>query len=275
MEKYLFENSFDVDPPLTPAEQAFEPPVYSEEELAVAQSESFAKGKAQGQETALEGIEQTTAAALSAIAARLEAVAAELAEVNERRGRQSLQAAVTILRKLFPELARRHGLDEIEAAIAACLERLHDEPRVVIRTADSLLDRLAERIDPIAEACGFAGKVVLLSDDALSLSEVRIEWADGGAERDTGRLWQEVDQILADALAPRPAETGSAAEPTPPRKANMEDSAIAEAGVEDPSAEDNAAAGAASNDPAAMDNADADGKAATPATDHNVAETVT
>lgn len=241
-EKYLFENSFDVEPPPAPAEEVPEPTSYSEEELAAAVGEGFAKGKTDGYESALQGIEQTSAQALSAIAARLEAVVAELAEVNERREHQSLQAAVTILRKLFPELARRHGLDEIEAAVAACLEHLQDEPRVVVRTADSLVDVLRERIDPLAEACGFEGKIVLLADEALSSSDVRIEWADGGAERDTGRLWDEVGQILADSLGLLSAEAEPTAGETPPQQAEPDDNAMAEAMVEGPAAEDNAVA---------------------------------
>jgi len=240
-EKYLFETSFDAEPPPpTPAEEAPEPIVYSEEELAAARSESFAKGKTDGYESARQDIEQATAEALGAIAAQLKDTAAELAEVNQRREHQSLQAAVTILRKLFPELARRHGLEEIEAAIAACLERLHDEPRVVVRTADSLVDRLCERIDPLAEACGFEGKIVLLSDQALSSSDVRIEWADGGAERDTDRLWDDVDQILADSLGLLSAEADTAAGQTPPKPAEGEENAIAEAVIEDPFTEDTA-----------------------------------
>lgn len=249
MEKYLFETSFDVEPPPpTPAEETPEPAVYSAEELTAAQDESFAKGKTEGYESARQDIEQATGQALGAIAARLEATAAELAEVNERHLRQSLQAAVTILRKLFPELARRHGLGEIEAAIAACLERLRDEPRVVIRTADALVDLLCERIDPLAESCGFEGKIVLLSDPALASGDVRVEWADGGAERDGERLWAEVDQILADSLAPLPAEAAPAAGRAPPEHPVVDDDAVAETLAEAPATEDTATEDTATED---------------------------
>lgn len=212
MEKYLFETSFDVEqPPPAPEEEVVPPTVYSEEELATAESASFVKGHAEGLDSALQGIEQTTAQALTAIAAQLEAAAGQQAEANERCERQSLQAAVTILRKLFPESARRHALDEVEGTLAACLATLHDEPRVVVRTAADLVDTLSERIDPLAEASGFAGKIALLPDETLSPSDVRVEWADGGVERDTGRLWDEVERILAATLGDSPAETVSPA----------------------------------------------------------------
>ncbi len=47
---------------------------------------------------------------------------------------------------------------------------------------------------------------MLLADEALSLEGGRIEWADGGAERDPHRLMNEIDAALARILA-APAET--------------------------------------------------------------------
>ncbi len=86
---------------------------------------------------------------------------------------------------------------------------------MVIRIADALLDPLRERLDEVAAKAAFDGKVVLLADEALAPSDVRVEWADGGAERDTGRLWAEIDQVLERNLgdsrlgAPAPGDTAA------------------------------------------------------------------
>ena len=45
-----------------------------------------------------------------------------------------------------------------------------------------------------------AGRIVLLADETLGLGDARVEWADGGAERDTGRLMRDIDGALARAL---------------------------------------------------------------------------
>src|SRR3546814_20658275 len=63
------------------------------------------------------------------------------------RRRDSLEAALTVVRKLFPQLARSHGLDELHAVVEQCLERLRDEPQVVIRCADADLDALQTRAE--------------------------------------------------------------------------------------------------------------------------------
>ena len=42
--------------------------------------------------------------------------------------------------------------------------------------------------------------MVLLSDDGLGISDCRIEWADGGAERNVERIWKDVEELVSRAL---------------------------------------------------------------------------
>src|SRR3546814_12442230 len=106
------------------------------------------------------------------------------------------------LSTLFPQLARSHGLDELHAVVEQCLERLRDEPRVVIRCADADLDALQTRAEQAAARSGFEGKLVFLADERLKTGDLRVEWADGGAERNQKALWQEIDAVIARVLAP-------------------------------------------------------------------------
>src|SRR3546814_12394205 len=109
------------------------------------------------------------------------------------RRRDSLEAALTVVRKLFPQLARSHGLDELHAVVEQCLERLRDEPRVVIRCADADLDALQTRAEQAAARSGFEGKLVFLADERLKTGDLRVQWADGGAERNQKALWRGID----------------------------------------------------------------------------------
>ena len=65
-------------------------------------------------------------------------------------------------------------------------------------------------IAPLAASTGFPGKLVILGDESLAGSDCRVEWADGGAERDTARTWQEIEAAVALACArienPEPAQ---------------------------------------------------------------------
>ena len=221
-EKFLFDNSFDKEQTAkakaAAAAQAVaeEPPAptFSEEELAAARQAAFAEGKAAGVAEAETCHAARLAAAVEILPPQLAAIAQDVAAEADARRRDSLEAALTVIRKLFPQLARTHGLDEVHAVIEQCLERLRDEPRVVIRCADADLDALRERAEHATARSGFEGKLVFLADERLASGDLRVEWADGGAERDQARLWQEIDAVIARALTPA-GETSKNNAPAP------------------------------------------------------------
>ena len=101
--------------------------------------------------------------------------------------------------------------------LGAVITDLIDEPRMVIRVADADLDALSEQIDTIATRRGFAGKVVLLAEPSVASGDCRIEWADGGVERDSARLWHDIDLAVARLLGDghdRPDVSGTARHPS-------------------------------------------------------------
>lgn len=191
--KFLFETSFDAGAaaPKQPAKKSFNP---AELEAACAAAEK--SGHAAGRAAAIKEIESRAATALEAIAARL---ARDLATIHERHAaqlRDTLGAAGEITRRLFPALAERHEFTEIESLFADCVARLAEEPRLLVRAPESLVDALKPRLDGVAERAGYAGRVILLGDPALRDGQTRIEWADGGVERDSARIWAEIDTVL-------------------------------------------------------------------------------
>lgn len=208
-QKFLFDTSFDghttrraEKPAPAPKPAVPEEPTFSKGELEAARSEALASGREQGLAEAQRAAESTSAQALAAIEQGLSTLAANQEALAAENARNSLAAAVTIVRKLLPAFSKKYALDEIESVVSECLERLRDEPRVVVRVADALLDSLRDRLSPIARAAGFHGKIVLLSDETLQDSAVRVEWADGGAERDPAQTWREIDEMLARGLGP-------------------------------------------------------------------------
>jgi flagellar assembly protein FliH len=209
-EKFLFDTSFDAEQSAkakaaaAPEAVVEEPPAptFSEAELAAAREAAFAEGKAAGIAQAENAHSARLAAAVEALPPVIADMAETVAAEAEDRRRTTLEAALTVVRKLFPQLARAHGLEEAHAVIAACLERLRDEPRVVVRCADGDLDALRERAEQSTARGGFQGKIVFLADERLAPGDLRVEWADGGAERDQAALWQEIDAVIARAVSP-------------------------------------------------------------------------
>ncbi|MBF0269073.1 MAG: flagellar assembly protein FliH [Alphaproteobacteria bacterium] len=212
--KFMFDLSFD-KPVVKPqpknvvedVEEASEPeppppPVFTEEELYFAREESYQKGREDGLREAEESrafLESNAERAISEQLAGLFAAEKRSAEANQRA---SIQVAQALLRKLAPGLAKREGLGDIEGLLRDCLMRLGKEPRVVVRVAEELTEGVRAKIDGLVTESGFEGRVVVIGAPGLASTDCKVEWADGGAERDFERLLAEVDAVVERYLAP-------------------------------------------------------------------------
>jgi flagellar assembly protein FliH len=217
--KFLFENSFDAEArAATPAA-----PVvirqYTEQDLLSARSEGYADGEAAGRAAALAAIEQASQTALSEIAAHLGDLGGQIAALRGQAIGEAVKVVNAAIHKIVPELARRNAMNEIERLIRECLQAIYDEPRVVVRAHDGVIATLHGRIDGIAATCGFNGKIVLFGDEQLSEADCRVEWADGGAERNLGEMWKQIDAALARAIE-GPAAEAPALDPARPETIN-------------------------------------------------------
>lgn len=194
--KFLFDRDFDAEENMARTAPQSEMPRYTGAELEEARAAAHMEGFAAGQAAAENEIARRVADTADAIGVKLKHVLSESTKYHETRAREAVVAATEIVRRLLPVLGKREAMAEIEALIADCLGRLHDEPRLVIRVTDELLDPIRQRIDQLTGAAGFTGRVIFLADDTLKAGDVRIEWADGGADRDSTALWRDIENAI-------------------------------------------------------------------------------
>lgn len=222
--KFLFDNSFDA------AEQTFGPaPVaapkhYTEEDLAAARDEGFAQGEAAARAAAMVSIEQASAKTLAAIGAQLNNASQDIERIRAQILKDSLKLVSAAIGKIVPTMARHNALAEIERLIRDCLQAIYDEPRVVVRAHDRVIAALQDRVNTLASSSGFHGKIMLFPDEQLNETDCRVEWADGGAERNLDDMWSQIDTALqrmmdGDAAASSTADTGANTDADTPSKA--------------------------------------------------------
>ncbi len=169
--------------------------------MAAGQNTGYERGKAEVEAT----VNNRIANALSQIADGVSRLLATHEAGNAMRSEQPVHLAMAIVRKLLPEWARRGGMAEVEAMVRTCLTDLIDEPRLVIRVAEDTMGLVRDHLDRTVGASGFGAKLMVIGDPSIAPGGCRIEWAEGGMERDTAQLLAEIERRAAHMLeAPAP-----------------------------------------------------------------------
>jgi flagellar assembly protein FliH len=209
--KFQFENSFDANEHgMTSARD------FTLEDIEEARQQGFEDGKATGVAEAKAAIDRSVADALTVAGQGLETLGPALVELRAGIEAEALQTVTTIVRKIVPYYAQTHGYDEVEALLRDCLSAAYDEPRIVVRAHDSVLGSLTDHLDDLTKSSGFNGNLVLFEDQDLAPGDCRVEWADGGAERDIKRVWENIELAITRFTQEQPApESSTAAELEP------------------------------------------------------------
>lgn len=210
--KYLFDLSFDQ--PQGPVAVRFgrapAEPTFTRAELDAACAAARQDGHQAGSAEASAATEARLAEATEALASGLASLIARADEIRRETETRAIELMRLVTAKAVPTLARKAPVGEIETMVIECLREAAEEPRIVLRVAPELFEPMRQRLDAIAQSHGFAGKFVLLVDESIGPADARLEWADGGAERNAARLARELDAALERALlnptsAPEPS----------------------------------------------------------------------
>lgn len=195
--RFLFDLSFDdeVERRNAPKKEK-EKPTFSEEDLETAKKEAHAAGMAAGKNAMLDSQQQQMNLMLNALENKLKNILDQATDYHDKQMSQMRQIALVIMRKLMPAYVKDHGFAEIEEIVERTIIDMNQEPRLVIRVAQEQFELANERLNALARQQAYAGKLIILEDADLASSDCRIEWADGGIERDERALWHEIDRIL-------------------------------------------------------------------------------
>jgi flagellar assembly protein FliH len=200
--KYLFDLDFaaGTDPaekPIAPSDHAIK--------LAEAESRGFRDGFAAAEKEGTAVAERRTAAAFEQIGDALDRLARGLAAIEQRLETQAVELAVTVARKLAPELLSREPFAEIAALATDCFKQLAAAPHIVVRVNDALHETARKQLDEIARTRGFEGRLVVIAEPEIAVGDCRIEWADGGIVRDQSKTDNVIGEAIERYLGVRPA----------------------------------------------------------------------
>ena len=197
--KFLFDVDFaggaDRKPAMSLADHA--------RKLAEAEAAAHRRGYAEAQADAKAESDRRIAAALERIAAAIAEAGKTLTAVETRLECEAVEVAVAVARKLAPALIAREPFAEIAALAGDCFRQLIKAPHIVVRIDDALYATAREKLETIVRARGFEGRLVVLAEPQMAPGDCRIEWADGGVNRDGAAADAVIDAAVAAYLSAR------------------------------------------------------------------------
>ena len=218
--KFIFETDFDnYQPPEPKPEEIVEndepvqeaAPTFSEEELHAAREEAHAAGKQEGVKEAADAIDLKIASALTVIEGNISELFRRQEEANETTLKSAISVAATVARKLFPSLNQINALGEVESLVVAAMEKVMDDSKVTVHVNEELKPGLEQRIETLIKSS--EGKLTVLGDAGMTPGDCRIEWNEGGAERNTGAMWKDIDLIIEQNIGGEDKGAGNGSEP--------------------------------------------------------------
>lgn len=204
--KFTFDTVFDaetiareerrkkpVGPPLVHTEQALVDAVNRVREET--RTQAFAEGRHTGVAEVREAIDVHIARAEEAIARTLPLLADIPQQLALEARKEAVQLGMLVGRKLAGALLARLPQVEVQAMIEKTLVELGQvskNAQVNVRVPQPLAEPIAAAMRGILQRNALPMKVTVAADPALSGSAVRVEWPEGGADRDPAALEAEV-----------------------------------------------------------------------------------
>ena len=176
---------FDVD--FGSAPKAVQPTIAAsqhEAEVAEAEMRGYRNGMNAAEAQARTEAERRLAGAFEHIASGLDQLRGSLKAVEDRFEAEAVEVALAVGKKLAAELISREPFAEAAALADNCFRELLAAPHIVVRVNGALYAVAKQKLEEIAKARGFEGRLVVMAEPDIEPGDCRIEWADGGLKRD-------------------------------------------------------------------------------------------
>lgn len=169
---------------------------YSEEEVAAKEKLAEERGYEKGFKTAQEGFEAQNSRLLEEINNRLLMLAANVGDKECELENQALEIARTAIAKLVPVIEKENAVTLVNDFLVKNFKNFKNEAKLAFYFNPEVIPQVQENIAHLANIHDFEGKIALHKDASLATSDCRIEWDNGGVERNGGKMLEKIDNIL-------------------------------------------------------------------------------
>ena len=170
-----------------------------EEEKRIEQirEENYQNGKKDGNSEALMGIEESINKLLITISDEMNNLEAKQDLVNKEISDNLILLTQTIIKKIFPTLAKNSAVEEIIKVIVDLPKLYTEEPEILVKINPLIINQLNDRLSEKILDNTRLKKLKLVEDLSVEEGDCQIDWSNGSAERNLDKLVQKMDDIIS------------------------------------------------------------------------------
>lgn len=169
---------------------------YSEDEVNARENLAEEKGYERGFKASQEGLEAQNNRLLEEINNRLLMLVAGIDGKEYELENQVLRIAGEAISKLVPVIEKDNAVALVNEFLNKNFKNFKNESRLAFYFNPDTISNVQQTISRLANIHDFEGKISLHKDSSLSVSDCRVEWDNGGVERNSADMLQKVDKIL-------------------------------------------------------------------------------
>ena len=159
--------------------------------------ENYQNGKKDGNSEALMGIEESINKLLITISDEMNNLEAKQDLVNKEISDNLILLTQTMIKKIFPTLAKNSAVEEIIKVIVDLPKLYTEEPEILVKINPLIINQLNDRLSEKILDNTRLKKLKLVEDSSVEEGDCQIDWSNGSAERNLDKLVQKMDDIIA------------------------------------------------------------------------------
>lgn len=162
------------------------------EKIKIAEAMSYQKG----QDDANGGLEAENSRLLENIDKALEQAVRDYSAIKEGLDQQFKNMAAALITHLIPSLLEEHSLELVNSFLENNFKNFAKEAKLSFYFNPEAIAKAQETVSRLAHINDFEGKITLHKDLSLSLSDCRVEWDNGGVERNTASELAKASELI-------------------------------------------------------------------------------
>lgn len=171
---------------------------YSESELAEAVKKAEAEAYEKGYNAAVDENARQQNILLEDIKNQLMMIFAGLDDKKSEVESSSLKFAVQAVRKILPTLEKERAEAEVKNFLADNFANFAMQESLSFAFNPDMVPSVASGLSRLAEQNDFEGKIAVHKDKSLGLSDCRVEWKNGGVERNASKMLNKIEALIED-----------------------------------------------------------------------------